>query len=209
LNGDRLGQSILDPNLFGLTTHVATLRDWADAGAARTIGKRRAQGTYRDVFGGPNPYSALFVADRFGAHCKLPNLPVEDEGPFRELTIDSVAWSDDDVVPKDIRDQFAKDRRLCLLAHVKEWRGWDALKAFTQDVDQRFLLEAGGQSPLALTSSTGGVTNQSGSIRWVVIPLDASHQSTLARGTSYTLRPRNEKPPLKWKVVDGLTVTRK
>jgi transglutaminase-like putative cysteine protease len=73
LNGDRLGQPILDERLFGLMTHVATMPDWADAKAWETIGKRQGKGDYKDVFGGPNPYSASAIDDAFGAHCKVVN----------------------------------------------------------------------------------------------------------------------------------------
>jgi hypothetical protein len=52
-------------------THVATLRDWADARAWRTIGRRQTLGPTTDAFGGANPYSATTIRDRFGAHCKV------------------------------------------------------------------------------------------------------------------------------------------
>jgi transglutaminase-like putative cysteine protease len=73
LNGDRLGQPVLDERAFGLMTHVATLGDWADGTAWETIGKRQGKGDYKDVFGGPNPYSASAIDDSFGAHCTVTN----------------------------------------------------------------------------------------------------------------------------------------
>jgi hypothetical protein len=73
LNEARLGQPILDEGLFGLMTHVATLGDWADANAAATIGKRQEKKDWKDVFGGPNPYSAAAVEDAFGVHCNMKN----------------------------------------------------------------------------------------------------------------------------------------
>jgi hypothetical protein len=208
LNGDRLGQPILDEKLYGLTTHVATFRDWADAKAASTIGRRQAKGTRDDAFGGPNPYSALFVADRFGAHCKAENPPVADEA-LRELTIDAVTWSDEDSIAEQTRKELGRDGALRLLAHVREWKGWDALKTFTRDVDQRFFLEAEGHPTLSVGAEEGGVTSSDGSTRWVVITLGPADRRDLETGVAYRLRPRNGKPPLRWIVADGLAVTRK
>ena len=41
LNYTRLGQPTLDSGLFGLTTHILTLRDWAEARMGQTVGMRQ------------------------------------------------------------------------------------------------------------------------------------------------------------------------
>ena len=70
LNYNKLGQNIYDPNLFGLMTHVATFRDWADARMHATIGRRQTLGG-NDQFGGNNPYSTISLRDQVGEHCAL------------------------------------------------------------------------------------------------------------------------------------------
>jgi Transglutaminase-like superfamily len=212
LNYTRLGQPILDASSLGLMTHVATLRDWADANAAATIGKRQAKGDWNDALGTVNPYSAVAVDDLFGARCKVPNPPVEDAptasarapvDPPPELTIDSVMWSDDASL-----GDLMKERDVTLLARVKGWTDWDPFKAFTQQADRRFFLEAAGHPTLGVESSTGGLRTADGAL-WVVLPLGPADRKALARGTAYELKPRNEKPSHRWLVADGLKVVRR
>jgi Transglutaminase-like superfamily len=199
LNYERLGQPILDENYLGLMTHVATLRDWADGKAASTIGKRHAKGDWKEPFTTANPYSVSTIEDRFGAHCKVPN----PSGPPRELTIDAVMWSDE----AKLAGQAGRGG-LALLGRVRGWKEWDPFKMFTQDADGRFYLEAEGQPSLGMETGTGGVTMTDGSI-WILLPLGPADLDALRPGVAYTLRPRNDKPPLRWSVADGLKVVRK
>src|SRR5690606_38795397 len=90
LNYERLGQDTLDPGLFGLMTHVATFRDWADARMPDTIGRRQVLRRYDDRFGTANPYSAITVRDEFGPHCTLTN---EVPEPLT-AKVTAVQWGD-------------------------------------------------------------------------------------------------------------------
>ena len=82
LNYTRLGQPILDRGLFGLTTHILTVRDWADARMAQSVGRRQALGLRDAVFKTSNPYATLVVTDEFGVHAELPNPVVEEPRPL-------------------------------------------------------------------------------------------------------------------------------
>jgi hypothetical protein len=200
LNYEALGQPILDERCLGLMTHVATLKDWADGKAASTIGRRHAKGDWREPLTTANPYSAISIEDQFGAHCKLEN----PSGPPGELTIDAVMWSDDE----KLRDGSGRREPLTLLGRVRAWSEWDSFKMFTQDADRRFYLEAEGHPPLGMETGTGGMTRPDGSI-WIMLPLGPADLGALRPGVSYTLRPRNGKPPRRWAVADGLRVIRK
>jgi hypothetical protein len=204
LNGERLSQPILDARCMGLMTHVATLRDWADGNAAATIGKRQATKDWKDVFGGPNPYSTVLIEDLFGARSKIPNPRVEE---LAALTIESVAWADDESVPEGLREPRG-DSPERLLARVKDGVDFDVIKAFTQKADRRFLLEADGHPTLSVEARVGGATHPNG-MRWVVIGLGPADRAALARGVSYSLRPRNDESAHKWVVAEGLRVVRK
>jgi hypothetical protein len=210
LNNDRLGQPPLDRDAMGLMTHVATLRDWADGKAAATIGKRQGTNAWKDSFGGPNPYSAESIEDRFGAHCKLANPPAAEGagiGLVSTLKIEAVAWSDDPSLPEGIPDPPSNPPK-ALYARVKDRMEFDVIKAFTKKADPKFFLEAAGHPTLSVDASVGGVTHPNGN-RWVVIRLGPADQEALVRNVSYAIRPRNEKSDYRWVVADGLTVVRK
>lgn len=70
LNYGKLGHSPLDAEFGGLLTRVLTVADWSEAGVAETIGLRQGLQQSNDVFGGTNPYSAIELSERFGAHAK-------------------------------------------------------------------------------------------------------------------------------------------
>ncbi|MFI5403133.1 MAG: transglutaminase domain-containing protein, partial [Planctomycetota bacterium] len=120
---------------------------------------------------------------------------------FRALTIDRIVWSDSKELPKEMREGFGD--RLMLLAHVKEWDGFEKMKRFTASADPDFVLEADGHASVRLAAATGGITNADGSTRFVVLMLQDGEP---ARGVPYTLRAMNAKPPYEWKL--ALSVTR-
>jgi len=80
LNGNRLGQPILDPRLFGLHTHLYTFNDLSDANLAPTWGFRYGKGARSAVLKHSNPYSAVTLSDLFGCHCSIENPVAADEG---------------------------------------------------------------------------------------------------------------------------------
>lgn len=75
LNYNKLGQTVLDPHLFGLQTHVRTFNDLSEANLTPTWGWRYAKNEKSDVFQHSNPYTAVAISDLFGCHSNLPNPP--------------------------------------------------------------------------------------------------------------------------------------
>jgi hypothetical protein len=116
---------------------------------------------------------------------------------FRALTIDRIVWSDSPEFPKEMREE-----RLVLLAHVREWNGFEKMKRFTASADPAFVLEADGQRPVRLRAATGGITSDDGSTRFVVLIPEGEP----VRGVEYTLRPMNANPRYAWRI--ALTVSR-
>jgi hypothetical protein len=82
LNYNKLGQPVLDQNLFGLQTHVRTFNDLSEANLAPTWGRRYAKNEKSAVFKHGNPYSAVAISDLFGCHGNLPNPPFTAEQLF-------------------------------------------------------------------------------------------------------------------------------
>ncbi len=208
LNYQHLGQGILGEGLFGLITHVNTFNDWADADMPSAWGLRQGLQRYDDVFGGPNPYSTLTLSDRFGEHCRIENPPEPAVEGLERMTIDSLFWSDSEGLPEGIQEDFAEKGQLALLAHIEEWEGFESLKRFTAEADSRFYLEAEGCPRLGIVAATGGITNSSGSIRFVVLLLGSADRRDLRGGVSYRLVPRNDEPTRLWVVREDLSIRR-
>jgi hypothetical protein len=200
LDGTRLGRGILDSSAMGLITHVGTFRDWADANAAATIGRRQKKREFADAFFGLNPYRAMAVQDHGSPPAE--SAPAE----LRRMTIDSVVWSDDETLEPSIRKVLEGAGDVVLLGHVREWRGFEALKAFMLQAGARFFLDAPGSPSVTLDAGAGGITNSDGSVRWIVMRLAPEARRRIASGTAYALRPENAKPPFEWAVADGLRV---
>ena len=99
LNYTRIGQPILDTGLYGLTTHVLTVRDWADARMGLTVGRRQELGLRDDVFRTQNPYRTLAVDDAFGPHVRIENPPFDPEAPLEEVELARAFWASSDERP--------------------------------------------------------------------------------------------------------------
>jgi hypothetical protein len=119
---------------------------------------------------------------------------------LRSLTIDRIVWSDSPDLPRELRDSLAE--RLLLLAHVREWEGFEKMKRFTAAADPEFVLEADGHAPVRLRAKAGGITNADGSTRFVVLEPEGEP----ARGVSYALRAVNGNRGYAWKL--ALSATR-
>ena len=92
LNYARIGQPTLDERLYGLTTHILTVVDWADAHMGRTVGRRQGLKQRDEVFKTPNPYATIEVTDEFGEHAEIPNPPYEEDAPPEEVTLVRAFW---------------------------------------------------------------------------------------------------------------------
>ncbi|MBL8843591.1 MAG: transglutaminase domain-containing protein [Planctomycetes bacterium] len=225
LNYDRLGQPSLDPNYFGLMTHVATLADWSDGDAAKTIGARQCSGVEPrrdDPFGHRNPYSCIELEERFGAHATIDNsadrsgsVPPPEAAPPAAaplaLPIDSLCWSDDPTLPAFVRRIYAERSALpTLLARCIGWSDFAQIHRLTQQGDRRFFLEAEGRPALGLEVEPGGSSEKVDGVdvAWVALPLGPADWRDLATGVAYRLRARNGVAGYEWRIADGATITR-
>jgi hypothetical protein len=102
LNYTRLGQPILDESLFGLATHVLTVRDWADARMGRTVGLRQGLHLRDERFATANPYATLEVSDEFGVHADIPNPEVVGPEKLNAVTIEQAVWVASDGRPEHL-----------------------------------------------------------------------------------------------------------
>lgn len=118
------------------------------------------------------------------------------ENELTEMTIDSVVWADESIVRGVAWDD------LTLVCHVREWRDFGKMLRFTRKADQVFVLEAEGQPQVHAHSGEGGICNDDGSIRFVILRLTEE----LAPKVAYRLRPQNTKENYRWSVQDGLVV---
>src|SRR5262249_48931137 len=155
----KLGQNSLDPNCFGLMTHVATFADWSDGEMAKTWGLRQARDSdakRRDVFGGSNPYSCVALSDRIGAHAEVDDPVV---AALTTLTITNLIWwcspERKNVVDHRLDDP---DTAGHLVAHVAECvagEGVSQYSDFYSDVDKEFVLRADGHEDVPVHAVRG------------------------------------------------------
>lgn len=122
------------------------------------------------------------------------------DGEHVELTIDAVKWPEDlgmKPEPKGSHRRF--------FCHPVEWRGFGKMKRFTMLADSHIYLESDEEPPIDAFMNTGGMCNESGSVRFVVL----SVPDILTPGVSYRLRPRNDNERYRWSVNDDVVVTSK
>jgi transglutaminase superfamily protein len=206
LNYDRLGQDILDPNYLGLMTHVATFHDWADGEMAKTWGLRSGgKWTGRDVFGGPNPYSAVALSDRFGPHAKV------DSEEFRSLTIERVYWWDS---PERTVEMRLDDPETAghLLMHVREGRqeeGTEQYATFYGKVGKGFVLRAEGRPDVRARAARGFWVDTTAGMREFYLRIDPDEFPKMAPDVPYSLVPVEEQASYRWVVADGAMVVRR
>lgn len=209
LNYGRLGQPSLDAGYFGLMTHVATLRDWADADAARTIGLRQCGSgpTNADPFGHRNPYSCIELADRFGEHARVENPATPDHSV---LTIDRIVWWADRDSEIDMRlaDATTAGHLLVHVAERFDGEGSNQYAEFFQTVDREFVLRASGHPDVRLHADRGWFFSSSSTLRDFYLRIPPEEVGKLAIAVPYTLVPLNASPGRRWAVAEGLTLTR-
>jgi len=209
LNDERLGQNTFDPGLFGLMTHVATFRDWADGEMARTWGLRQALRP-DDVLGGSNPYSAISVSDRFGEHSGLePDLP-EDPEEHRTLTIERAYGWDSPERQVDMRldDPGSAGH---FLVHVREFRrgeGTGQYKSFYDRVDKAFVLRAEGRADVPARAARGYWVDEAKGVREFYLRVEPRDFDRMVEGVPYRLHARNGVEGFRWEVREGVVVVR-
>lgn len=202
LNYDRLGQPTYDRQLFGLCTHVATFRDWADADMPATIGRRQKLNRHDDVFGGPNPYSTIALRDEIGVHCDRGRLPPDE----LQAKVTALSWGDDRGLPADVQEWFREHRRTGLIAKVEGLQGPDELRDFLAATDLAAALVAAGDAKVE-------VAFEPGCWWWkqdhgLLLVRFGGQPTELAKGRAYTLAPNNAAKTARWEVGPDLRVTR-
>jgi len=154
LNGNRLGQPIVDPTFLGLMLHVYTTNDSSDVPYAETWGARYATRS------GPklssiNPYQLLSVEDNVANPANFENPPVSE---LKTQTIISVITKDQPLPP----GLYFPERADAVLV-VKEWLfddDYHQMRDFLRRVNQSIVLRAKGHPDviakfIGSTSSSG------------------------------------------------------
>jgi len=209
LNYDRLGQNILDPGCFGLLIHVATFSDWADGRMAATWGMRQANPDRPgDPFGGSNPYSTIFLSDRFGAHANVDN-PVAP-GDHRQLTVDEVMWytSAPDGVSMRLDDPETAGHVVVRVKEGVAGEGPRQYKRFYDRVGKEFVLRAADRPDVPLRATRGYWARPEEGLRHFYLRIEPDALATMALDVAYALVAKDGDGEFAWIVEDGVKLTR-
>ncbi len=207
LNYGKLGQPSLDAGYFGLMTHVATLRDWADGEVHSSIGLRQC-GEKRaddDPFGHANPYSCVELSDQFGAHAQVAN----PEAPeHRALTITKAYWwsSPDRRVDMKLDEPATSGHFLVRVAERFPGEDQSQYTSFYGAIDRDFVLRADGHGDVIAKADRGWFLESDGAHFYVRIA--PAEVAKMAIGVPYRLVARNGNAGWSWKVAEGVTLTR-
>jgi hypothetical protein len=214
LNYTQLGQNTLDAKYLGLMIHVHTFTDLSEANLAPTWGRRYGLGQRDEVFRHSNPYRTLALEDHFGRYAKVSN-PPQASKEHKRITIDKSYWHGAPEAPHETRE--AKGAPIPpgsghLWLHGEEW--WEdagnylQYKLFLGRADRNFMLRAKGQEALKCRLSGFYVTLPSKKIRDMELIIPPDEYAKMAKGTAYHLEPVNSVAEYRWKIKDGLTITR-
>jgi hypothetical protein len=198
LNYSRLGQNTYGEGAMGMLTHVHTFNDLSEAGLTKTWGWRYGRGEKDSVFQGTNPYRTMEISDRFGIHCKMENTPVEE---IKIAVITKAYWFFSDERANWIpAESVEKKDHGHILAHVEI--SFDDLKAIYPKLDKEFQLTADGHPPVRARAARGYWNTEC----YIHIPADEF--ARMERGVPYKLSPTSQASEYRWKVDDGVRITR-
>ena len=203
LNYGTLGQNILDRSCFGLLTHVLTVRDWADAEVAATVGRRQGGGSKDDALGHGNPYSTLELDDLFGPHGKIENPAVEEPTEHDTLTVVKALWYADR--PKGVESSNLDPKSGHVYVQVAENRDGSTRQyaAFYRGCSKEFVLRAEGHPDVPIRAERGYWG--SGLFYLRIAPEELER---MASGVSYDLVPLNGEATRAWTVREGVRLER-
>lgn len=206
LNYSHLGQNIYDRQMYGLVTHIATFRDWADAKAHETIGKRQKSQSRgnEDLFGFNNPYSTISLRDEMGQHSKVEIPEVKPA----QITVKKIHWTDDDALPKQIVDNCKRKNRFGFIAIVTGFEDSDTFKEFVGEADTRVFLhptdDAKKTIKIGFDPNCWWFTNKQA---YVYVPFGTSDKHDIEKNVEYAFTPRNNSDT-KWKLSKELIAVR-
>jgi hypothetical protein len=208
LNYSTLGQGILDRDCLGLLTHVHTFNDLAEAGLASTWGRRYAMGERDAAFPGANPYRAIAVDDRFGAHAGIANPRVPEH---RTLTVSRATWLAD--APAGVRNANPDpgDGAGRVWLHVEEaldGADYTQYKPFLRQADPNFILRAEGHPDVRARVSGSFYTDFSNGLREFELVVAPEAFAAVAQGVDYALYPVNGRAGWAWRVGAGVVLRR-
>jgi len=211
LNYDRLGQNILDSGYFGLTTHIDTFADWSDGEMAKTWGVRQAkEGKHNDVFGGPNPYTAIAVSDQFGVHAKIANDWLLGPDEFQSLTIERAYWLGSPECPVDI--DAADPGVGYAFIHVHEGKpdgGTKQYRAFWSNATHTFVLRADGHPDVKARNVRGYWADASKGQQDFDLRIEPNDFKSMAVGVHYRIVPeQKDDAEFAWKIAGNVFLVR-
>jgi hypothetical protein len=216
LNYAELGQNVLDRGGLGLMVHVGTWRDHAESGVL-AWGLHSAFTPTDGLFAGPNPYSCVSLSDRFGAHAKIDNPPVDGS---TTLTIVEAYWLGDtsvhDPVSMDLHGDDAAGHLIVRVAAGAASDDAEQVREFYDGVAKDFELRPeDGATPPVGTGATlhaqarrGYWIDSGRGVRDFYLRIPPEEYASMRPGTRYELVPPPRKGACAWKVDARLRVHR-
>ena len=206
LNYSKLGQGILDRNLFGLITHVHTFNDLSDANLAPTWGAREPD----DVFRYANAYTALEVSDLFGRHSEIPNPPLTQEAGLVRLTISKVRWLQAGDLPKNInREGFKRDGSGHLFLHADKPQfgaDFDDYSAFYKAVGKEFKLVPKDHPSVRARAERGFWIDSSSNCREFYVRIEPREMKKLKAAVAYRLETVESEAVVRWIIAKDVKI---
>jgi hypothetical protein len=189
---------------------VHTFNDLSEAKFAPTWGRRYALGLRDEQFKYGNPYRTLEISDLFGRDSKVRNSAGQEH---KTITITKAYWLESKFTPDIIRRaaRRPKEGEGHLYLHADEWfadQGKEQYMAFLRDVDRGFIFRAKGQPDVMGQVQLSFWTDGNTKLREILLVVPKNDYAQMAKGTAYTIHPVNDVANYKWKVKDGVTISR-
>jgi hypothetical protein len=210
LNYAKLGQNVLDPQAFGLLTHVNTFNDLAEVPLAATWGKRYALGERDEVFRFSNPYRADEISDHFGKYARIANPEAQEH---QVLTLSRACWPTSAECPA----AFKKSRSLAkmdpaagyVLAHAEEWfpdESYGQYSVFMKQAPKEFLFRADGHADVR--GRLWGSFTDPPDVHEILIVIAPGEYARMEPGVDYVIVPQDGPAGYAWKTRGRVVIRR-
>ena len=213
LNYTTLGQNVLDTKTLGMMIKIHSFNDLAEANLGPTWGYRYAKGQRDELFPYSNPYRLVEVSDHFGKYAAIPNPPADFE--LHLVTITKAYLEDSPEAPIEVR-RGKRDLGLdggSFYIHCLEWLedagGWMQYKLFMQRADLTFLLRAEGHPDVSCHISGNSYAGRSPNLCELQVIIPPEEYAKMVPDLAYTIHPVNSHEGYRWRVSDGVTITRR